>query len=49
MLLAHSNTVHQIEMREGYDDELIKVLDEGEPVIELTNVDLVAHSSHSWS
>ena len=47
MLLAHSNAIHHVQMGEGDDDELVKVLNEGKPIIELTDVDLVALPSDS--
>ena len=47
MLLAHSNAIHHVQMGEGDNDELVKVLNEGKPIIELTNVDLVALPSDS--
>ena len=49
MLLAHAFAIQQIEMGEWHHGDLVEVLDEGNPIRELTDADLVADASDGWA
>ena len=49
MLLTHTFAVQKIQVWERHHGYLVEVLDEGDPIRELADADLVAHSTDRWA